>query len=141
MWTDWMESMRSSDCLRAPGFSMNAWMWVMSPQKRPHYGEGMGEECLCVGVGHLPAGVSVDAVHVNGGAVKSYLCHGVNLLADAAVSYDLVSLASGFGEVVVEVAAEVEVLLCGVVYHCAGSVMLSEIGFSTRTWLCVDELP
>ena len=85
-----------------------------------HYGEGMGEECLRVGVGHLPAGVSVDAVHVNGGAVKSYLCHGVNLLAHAAVSYDLVSLESGFGEVVVEVAAEVEVLLCGVVYHFAG---------------------
>ena len=75
-----------------------------------HDGEGMGEECLCMRVRHLPAGVAVNGIDIDGGTVKANLGHCVNLFTDAAVSNQLVCLECGFGEVVVEVTAEVQTL-------------------------------
>ena len=80
----------------------------------------MGQECLGVCVGHIHAIEFIRSGYIHSRTVEADLGQRINLFADAVVCHQLIGTESRTAEVVVQVAAEVQILAGGKINELTG---------------------
>ena len=101
-----------------------------------HDREGMRAEGLQVRIGHLPL-LRHHLVVAGLGAVEAHLVDAVNQLAHLAVQLALLRVLGGLGEVVVQVAAQIQLVLRSVGHQLAGLAHVGADGLLAQHGLLV----